>query len=81
MREMRPSVGSKGNNRGAESLPEVQESVLEHAPTEARQEEITEDWPIVKLVTSMTHADYDAVLAVGRKRYPHPMSELWKALC
>jgi hypothetical protein len=37
MREMPTQVGSTGNNGGAEGLPEVQESVLEHAAPEARQ--------------------------------------------
>lgn len=37
MREMSTQVGSTGNNGGAEGLPEMQESVLEHAAPEARQ--------------------------------------------
>ena len=37
MREMPTQVGSTGNNGGAEGLPEMQESVLEHAAPEANQ--------------------------------------------
>ena len=37
MREMPTQVGSTGNNGGAEGLPKVQESVLEHAAPEANQ--------------------------------------------
>jgi hypothetical protein len=37
MREMPTQVGSTGNNGGAEGLPEMQESVLEHAAPEASQ--------------------------------------------
>ena len=35
-------------------MPEVQKPVLEHAPTEAREEEITRDSDVVNLVTSVT---------------------------
>jgi hypothetical protein len=35
MREMPTQMGATGNNRGAEGLPEVQESVLEHTSEES----------------------------------------------
>lgn len=37
MREMSTQMGSTGNNGGAEGLPEMQVTVLEHAAPEARQ--------------------------------------------
>ena len=50
MRTMSTQMGSTaGVNGRTEGLPEVQESVLEHAPTETRQEkELTADKPVVK---------------------------------
>ena len=38
MREMPTHMGATGNDRGAEGLPEVQESVLEHAASYTRKE-------------------------------------------
>jgi hypothetical protein len=52
MRKMRTQVGSPaGYNGRAKGLPEVQESVLEHAAPNARQEEIAENSSVVNLVT------------------------------
>jgi hypothetical protein len=67
MREMSTQVGSKGNNRGAEGLPEVQEPVLEHAAPEARQNQ--------GLTSRLADGDYpendDAVKLAARKRLNH----------
>lgn len=56
MREMQPPMGSEtGSERGAKSLPEVQESLLEHAAPEAcTEKEVTQDSPVVKVVTTVT---------------------------
>ena len=42
-----------GNNGRTKGMPEVQKPVLEHAPTEAK-EEITRETGVVNLVTSVT---------------------------
>jgi hypothetical protein len=41
---------------GTQDMPEVQKPVLEHAPTETREEEITRESDVIKLVTNVTNA-------------------------
>jgi hypothetical protein len=78
-------MGATGNDRGTEGLPEVQESVLEHAAPNTRQEEITEDWPVVKLVTrvigptmSAGHVVFDRAKL---KRFFETHSENYLPIC
>ena len=67
MREMPTQMGSTGNNGGAESLPEMQKSVLEHAAPEANQNQ--------GLAGRLADGDYpenqDAVKLAARKRLNH----------
>ena len=56
MRTVPTQVGAAtGNHRGTEGMPEVQKPVLEHAPTETREEEITRETDVVNSVTSVTN--------------------------
>jgi hypothetical protein len=75
MRTVPTQVGAAtGNHRGTKGMPEVQEPVLEHAPTETREEEITRDGDVVNLVTSVTEirkTDEDDLLVAARKRLNH----------
>lgn len=44
MRTLRTSVGAAtGNQRGTKGMPEMQEPVLEHAPSEAQNPQVTGD--------------------------------------
>ena len=78
MRKVPTQVGATtGNNGRTEGLPEVQKPVLEHAPTKAREEEITRDGGVVNLVTSVT--EIRKMNDIVRKQFVYEMKrEQWE---
>jgi hypothetical protein len=56
MRTVPTQMGAARDNRGTKGMPEMQKPVLEHAASETREEEITRETGVVKLVTNVTSA-------------------------
>ncbi len=83
MRAMRTYVGSTaGNDGGAKGLPEIQESVLEHSPTEAQKpqvmcETLPQNSDVIKLLSRIANATKDGItdIIVSFTGMYRPMAE------